>query len=98
MPVEPVLILVPAVISKNAIALTAALGGHKNNSPLELAGKKYAAGAVRFACFAGAIDMADRLYKGEFRFEAGEFKDDPAGDLNQLFKTKIGENDGNAYL
>lgn len=97
MPQEPNYITVPAVIAKSDIPATAALHGHKNSFAIEVAGKRYPAGTIRFAHFAGAVDLADELYKGEYRYEAGEFKDDPAGDLKQL-PNITGGSDGHAYI
>ena len=89
MPVKPVYIEVPAVIRKSDIEVYCRLRGCTNSEPLIVNREgfefTFQPRTARFATFAGALDQADGLYHGVYRFERGEFKDPAeACDLSTL--------------
>lgn len=90
MPRQPHYITRPVTIAKSDIALYAALQGKANAKPYTLEGKTHEPGRLKFHTFAGAR-CDDGLYRGVYRFEAGDFKDCESADVNQLPQCQIGK-------
>lgn len=60
-------IAIPVAISKEEMGSTAQWIGFVNAGPVESAGVTYALGTLRFLGFFGAFDLADRLFRGDYR-------------------------------
>lgn len=57
-----------AVISKAQITPFHKLNGKANDEPVEIGGKSFGVGALRYDGFAGAIDIETGLYPGVVTF------------------------------
>lgn len=73
----------PAILSKDDIADTAAAHGKANSLSLKVADTVFQSRTLRYLHFAGALE-GDGLYHGEHVFEVGDFKDEPTTNLNTL--------------
>ena len=78
------MITVPIAIKKGDLAKCASKKGKVNAKSYHVAGQQYGPGDIVFLGFAGAIDLADRLYCGVYRFEKNKARDLPSVPFSQL--------------
>lgn len=74
----------PAIIDKKDIATCALLYGKANSTSMKVGGKQYKARELLYVTFAGAVDLKDKKYHGEHRFEVGDFSKSEAADMSSI--------------
>lgn len=83
MPRQPSYLTEHVTIAKSDIAKCSALACKANLHPVDVGGTLYESKRLRFATFAGARS-ADGMYRGVYRYEAGDWKECDAADFAEL--------------
>jgi len=74
----------PAIIEESQIAPIHAFAGKSNAAEIDLAGKKFAPGSVKFVVTAAPLNPATGLYEGVFHWEECRPGDCESADLSSV--------------